>query len=261
MFTQQAPAIIKALSGVLPDNAVRSLVQALGNCQQPLAHRGDVNLAPKEPANTKGVLGNNGWNPQQYQNLFPTEYQQYYMEAPQVGSYSNGNWYSTNYGGAQFAFPLNQEFNANEYYGGPTFNVGGNSFFNNTFANTANYNSVTTENITTETMNGFPVPVLQPTDPVGGAVPPPSAVGSIPAIQYAPNFFGDAGFVGVRGQRATRALLANVDIEATVKVPYFKNFRWSNDCTVDYDESVVELPVRLRVIPQLTTLTYLKPVD
>jgi hypothetical protein len=259
MFTQQVPALVNALSGALPDSAVRSLMQALGNCQQPLAHRGDVNLAPREPPNTKGVVGGPAWNPQQYQELFPQNYNQYYFEAPGIGSYSNGSWYNTNYGGAEFSFPTNQEFFANEYYGGPTFNVGGNSFFDNTFADNAQYNTVSTQNMTIEYMNGFPVPVSPSGDSVGGRIPPPAAVGQI-VINEGDQFFGGVAG-GAQGRRATRALLANVDIEATVKVPYFQNFTWKSDCTIDYEESTVELPVRLRVIPQLTTLTYLKPSD
>ena len=42
MYTQSAPSLMNALSGYLPDAAVRAVVQALGNCQQPLAHRGEV---------------------------------------------------------------------------------------------------------------------------------------------------------------------------------------------------------------------------
>jgi len=40
--TQAAPQIVKALAGVLPDGAVRQLMQALGNCNQPFTSRGPV---------------------------------------------------------------------------------------------------------------------------------------------------------------------------------------------------------------------------
>lgn len=261
MFTQQAPAIINALSGVLPDSAVRALTQALGNCQQPLAHRGPVNLAPREPAMPRGVVNNNSWNPQQYTNLFPTDYSQYYFEAPGIGSYSNGNWYSTNYDGGTFSFPLNQEFNANEYYGGPTFNVGGNSFFNNTFANNAQFNTTTTQELTTQVINGFPIPASPPGGAVGGPVPPPGAVGQI--INEGDTFFSGGG---TSGDADVEFFLERVYLSgknaATIRVPYQKNFRLADDCTIDYDEEVVELPVdvsglKVQGVPKM--LRYLRP--
>lgn len=258
MFTQSAPAIVNALSGVLPDNAVRALTQALGNCQQPLMHRGDVAIAPQQPTQNKGVVNQGGWNPQQYQDLFPQNYNSYYFETPEVGGYTNGNWFTTNYGGNQFSFPTNQEFFANEYYGGPTFNVGGNSFFDNTYTNNVTSTNTTTQNLTTQYMNGFPVPTAPSSDPVGGEVGPPSAVGA-PVF----NIGGDQLFFGVAGGRGGIPSTARIPeckaIIAEVEIPEYSNFRLTTDCKVTFDTSKQRKIVYARPRNEYTTLRYLRP--
>jgi hypothetical protein len=56
MLTQLMPAMAQAMQGISSDQAARQLMQALGNCGQPLAHRGPVAVAPG-PRGGGGALG------------------------------------------------------------------------------------------------------------------------------------------------------------------------------------------------------------
>jgi hypothetical protein len=51
MLTQVIPSLMQAMGGNMPLAAVRQLAQTLGNCDQPLQHRGPVSVAPT-PART-----------------------------------------------------------------------------------------------------------------------------------------------------------------------------------------------------------------
>lgn len=96
MLTQTAPALRRSLQGALSPQVVAALTQSLGNCNQPLTHRGSVNItapsynsrAGEYPVNfdlqgytgfssgrgvfspgagsTGGNVTNNSWNSQQY---------------------------------------------------------------------------------------------------------------------------------------------------------------------------------------------------
>lgn len=261
MFTQSAPAIINALSGVLPDTAVRALVQALGNCQQPLSHRGDVTLQPTIRQGRNGLAQMGTWNPQQYPELLPPNFNQHFYDLPNVGSYTNGDWYSANYAGAQFSFPTSQEFSLNSYYGGPTFNVGGNSTFNNTFTNNAyavnaDFSTTSIENLTVNNFNGVPASPLGTPAPVGGVILYESYVGG---PEY--NFFAGAyNTFGAQGRPATAATLANVDVYGYVDIPVITKAWIAEDCTVQFEQDVTPLPLRITVLPVLSPLRYLEPV-
>jgi hypothetical protein len=143
------PALVKALTGVLPDGAVRQLMQALGNCNQPYTSRGVQNFqAPEQIGNNNGVYSGGPWNPSQYPGLIPPAGSPGRTDIPggggwQGGNYNGGNTNVNNYGGNSFYFPTSQEFALNNYYGGPIMNVGGNSTFNNITANNITTNSVT----------------------------------------------------------------------------------------------------------------------
>lgn len=166
MLTQATPPLIKALQGIFPPNAIKQLTQSLGNCNQPLTHRGDINVQPRGPANRNGVAQSGGWNPNDYPDLFPNAGE---LDNGQfdVAGWSAGDWNNHNYYGDQFFFPTSQEFILNNYYGGPTNNFGGNTFFDNS----------THRNINVETINGAPAPGAP-----GGAPPvaPPAVVAGAP---------------------------------------------------------------------------------
>ncbi|NBW10857.1 MAG: hypothetical protein EBR82_22795 [Caulobacteraceae bacterium] len=148
--TQAAPQIVKALSGVLPDAAVRQLMQALGNCNQPYTSRGPANFQPNEPyGNNNGVYGGGRWNPANYTNIFPQPGQGP-VDVPHPGGtgYPQGGWTGgsatyNNYDGNTFLFPTTQTFGVNNFYGGSTFNVGGNSTFDNVTTNNLTTNYIT----------------------------------------------------------------------------------------------------------------------
>jgi hypothetical protein len=135
MLTQAMPALVKALTGVLPPAAVKQLTQALGNCNQPLTHRGDVQITPPQLTTRNGLVsgfrngglpGATGWSPQEYSNFLPqagasNPWAQYEM----AGFNSQNTWNQSNYGGNTFNLPLNQQFAINQYFGSPTFVVNG----------------------------------------------------------------------------------------------------------------------------------------
>lgn len=150
------PALVKALTGVLPNTAIRQLMQALGNCNQPYASRAAQNFQPPEQiGNVNGVYNGGAWNPAQHPGLLPYAGSGGFVDVPggggwQGGDFNGGNTNLNNYGGNSFFFPTNQEFALNNYYGGPTFNVGGNTTFENIVTN-----NLTAVNI--NVVNGGPV--------------------------------------------------------------------------------------------------------
>lgn len=131
MLTQATPAIVRALQGVLPPNALKQLTQALGNCNQPLTHRGDVNFQPNYAiGNSKGVYGAGGtapWRPGDYQNILPPPGFAY-RSGP--GSSVSGS--VNNYGGNAYDFSSRSQFDMRFFYGGNSVNVGGD--INNTYS-------------------------------------------------------------------------------------------------------------------------------
>jgi hypothetical protein len=122
MLTQSTPAVINALRGVLPPGAIKQLTQALGNCNQPLTHRGGVNLQPaqQQQSGGRGVYNNTGWNVNEYGDLINFDERSFY-DMPGF----NSEWNSYNYGGDNFYFPTTQNFTINNYSSGGGNNLGG----------------------------------------------------------------------------------------------------------------------------------------
>lgn len=126
MNTQSMPALARALSGTMPQQAVRQLMQALGNCNQDVNQRGGVNIQPTYRLQN-GVASPGTWNPSQYQGLLPNAGEgDFIVDLPDIPTYTNSPWNSVFYGGTQFNFPTSQEFAVNNFYGGPSTTIGGN---------------------------------------------------------------------------------------------------------------------------------------
>lgn len=76
MLTNTMPALVSALQKVLPPTALKELTQALGNCNQPLTHRGPVSLqnnyyntrAGEYPGSTV-IGGSNVWGPSNFTTI------------------------------------------------------------------------------------------------------------------------------------------------------------------------------------------------
>lgn len=71
MLTQLMPALARSLGNTLNQNDLRSLMQVLGNCNQPLQHRGPVNMAPTLPqfGASGGMYNGDYWNWDEYNNI------------------------------------------------------------------------------------------------------------------------------------------------------------------------------------------------
>jgi len=148
MFTQSMPALAQALSGALPEAALRQLMQSLGNCQQPLTHRGSVNIQPSRTTGVGGLARPGTWRTSDYQDLLPTAGRNGFFDIAGgfgLGGASNN---TNNYDGHQFYFPIDQAFNYSNYYGGDTFNVAGNSTFDNSTVNNLTAGDISVRTIT-----------------------------------------------------------------------------------------------------------------
>lgn len=164
MFTQSAPAITKALAGVLPERAVQALLQSLGNCNQPLAHRGPVSLSAGHlRENGPGYIDGGRWNPQSYESLLPTSETNVNVDMPGWGD--QNAWFGGNYYGDTFSFPTNQEFSISQYYGGPNLYNAGDEYVSNSYSNTVNTETTNTTNLNVTNING--VPIQGPAGPAG----------------------------------------------------------------------------------------------
>lgn len=156
MFTQAMPAFMDALRPSVPPSSIGPLAQALGNCGQPLSHRGGVNfVAPRRP-NQNGTYGGGTWNPATYQNLYPggnTHNSANYHNQVDLGDMSNtyneGNRYDS-----QFFFPTNQTFQQNQFFGGPTVHVSGGQYIDYINNEYFDGDTVNVINTTTEIFNG-----------------------------------------------------------------------------------------------------------
>lgn len=70
MFTSVMPALARALGKSMGDQDLRALMQVLGNCNQPLTHRGPVTVDPGFPNSTGGgTYNNNYWNWNEYTTI------------------------------------------------------------------------------------------------------------------------------------------------------------------------------------------------
>lgn len=88
MLTSQMPALTRALSGVLPPNALKQLTQALGNCNQEVTHRGPVSIVPDAWQNVSNKNGTYDGFPPSVEN-----YNEFYNE---IVSNTTSNVYNVN---------------------------------------------------------------------------------------------------------------------------------------------------------------------
>ena len=173
MYTQSMPALAQALSGALPDGAIRQLMQALGNCQQPLTHRGAINVQPPTVPGRGGLARDGAWRPSDYRNLLPSAGSGGYVDMPRGGGGgAGGTNNSHNYEGNGFFFPTDLGFEYTDYYGGETFNVAGNSSFDYSTHSTVNAGDVVTNSMRVNYINGQRLPdsgdESRPPDSAGG---------------------------------------------------------------------------------------------
>lgn len=143
MLTQAMPSVVKALSGVLPPTALKQLTQALGNCNQEVSQRGDVNVSPDAWTNINndnGVYYGDTWNGRDYGDII-----------------NNVNNDITNNNQNLFDFTTRQQFTTNNFYGGDTINNAGDTFFD-----TVNTNNLVTNYITVNNPPGEQGPVALP---------------------------------------------------------------------------------------------------
>lgn len=168
MFTSTAKQLFSALG-----KGAQPVVQGLANCEQPLSHRGPVNLSPAKRGSRDGTYDSNPW-PVQDAPLPPAG-----ETAGELPS-SPAPWNSYNTG---FYFPTDQYFTQNQFFGGPTLHVTGDSYADNSVAQTFEGDTVNATNINVDVING---------EPQGG---PPGA----PGLPGADGIAGAPGFPGVNG--------------------------------------------------------------
>lgn len=166
MFTQQAPALTRALRNALQPGQLEQLTRSLGNCQQPLAHRGPVHIAPPASLarNNRGVYGPGTWDPAQYPGLIPS--------SGNAGLYDIGGmdapvWNSGNKYASAFNFPTEQYFTQNQFFGGPQVYVsqGANIEYitNQNFdGDRVTVNNITVKQINNQSITGPAGPAGQP---------------------------------------------------------------------------------------------------
>lgn len=171
MFTQAMPPYIDALRQAVPPNAVGPMAQALGNCAQPLTHRGGINFAAPRRPNQNGTFNGGAWNPADYQNLFPGSGGPYnqgsYQNQVDLGG-MNVTWNEGNRYNSQFFFPTTVQFTPNNFFGGPTVHVSGGQQIDYITNEYFDGDTVNVNNVTTQVFNG---------DPVAGPQGPPGADG------------------------------------------------------------------------------------
>lgn len=166
MLTRAAPAINRALGNVFGQDQLAQFMSAVGQCAQPLEHRAPVAFSNGQ----NGLDGRNGhdgrdgpggppgqgWNPEDYPDLFPSVTNNTFVDISNSSNYRGGDWISNYYAGPNVDLRqiLNQTMNqylAQNHYAGDTINIAGNT-------NTTNLttNNITTENINTTNINNFP---------------------------------------------------------------------------------------------------------
>ena len=240
MFTQSMPALAQGLSGAIPDGAVRQLMQALGNCQQPLTHRGAVNVQPPGLSTRGGLAKNGTWRPSDYKNLLPTAGSGGYVDVPGGGGGSGGGSVnnSRNYDGNQFYFPTDLRFEYTDYYGGDTLNVTGPSNFDYSTHNTVNAGDIYTNSLRVNYINNTYVgtPGRDGRDGVGGGGVGGGGVGFFP---------GPGGGFGPQLPAAldVKTFMKSVGVTATAKVEGFTGGKLDDDFDVELESGVVTKPV------------------
>lgn len=176
MYTQQAPSLVRVLREALPPGQVDQLTNSLANCQQPLAHRGPVHLAPPASLgrNRRGVYGPGAWDPARHPGLVPT--------AGNPGLYDIGGmqppvWNSGNRYASGFNFPTEQFFTLNNYLGGPQVYIN-NSDIDNITNQTFQGNTVSANHVNTFVFNGQRLPGIAGPAGAPGQVGAPGAAGA-----------------------------------------------------------------------------------
>jgi hypothetical protein len=117
------PALVNAMSGSMPQNSMRQLMQVLGNCNQPLEHRGPVAISTNARQSERGVYDGNRWDPNQFQNI---------ANGPSIfnnNAFVDSSVNNRFFGGDEFLFKSNNEFITNNLFqtiiwgtpGGPVF--------------------------------------------------------------------------------------------------------------------------------------------
>jgi hypothetical protein len=112
MFTQAMPALAQALQGVMPAAAVRQLMQTLGNCNQPLEHRGPISFNP-DPLRREsgpGYYGGGAWSPEQLAGLLDGN-----RILGNSGYVDFGGSTNNFFGGDSFLFNNNSQFITNNF--------------------------------------------------------------------------------------------------------------------------------------------------
>lgn len=275
MLTQAVPSIIQAIGSTLPNETVKSLTQALGNCVQPLTHRGSLNIQPNILGNRRGVYTGKNWSSSKYADILPSAGSEAFADIP---GYKAGDWNSVNYDGSQFYFPTDNYFNTSNFYGGDTTNIGGDTNFQN-----VNVQNLTVNNLTVTEGGGQNG--TDGRDGGRGEAGPPGDPGSIEPIN--PPGGGGQGQLGypsetvrfVTGIRPGGSSMKVLKLKTTsgsalvVTGATFNPDTCSIDLattTIDYISSVsfelggavaTSVPIRdrFRDIPQFTSKTFLKP--
>lgn len=205
MLTQPIQQLQRTAANMLPEPVLAAIAQSLGNCALPLTHRGPVSL--EQPINTRngGLIPRNGWDAFPYQVPGGG-----FVDVP--GDFGGrGGDTSNYYGGNQFNFVSDNKFNLVTNQGGPTFNVGGNSYFSTQFSN-----QLFTSNFTTNFINGgyapsfpdligpFGFPARDGRDGIDGTFGPRGSDGEpglsgLPGPSGAPGSPGRSGSPGAPG--------------------------------------------------------------
>jgi hypothetical protein len=113
----------------MPPAALKQLTQALGNCNQGVSQRGDVNVSPDAWTNINnngGVYNGDTWNENDYRTLI--------TNGDLINNINNQN---------AFDFSTRQDFATNNFYGGDIQNYAGDVNISN-----LNTDNITTNNIT-----------------------------------------------------------------------------------------------------------------
>ena len=182
MLTQAMPAVVRALQGTMPSAALKQLTQALGNCNQEVVQRGDVNVSPDAWTNVNnrnGAYNGDAWNPNNYRNLV--------TNGDLINNINNQN---------AFDFSTRQEFATNSFYGGDIQN----------YAGDVNISNLNTENITTVNLTVTGGGDGDPGDP--GEPGPPGQPGVDGQGRAGLN--GAPGFPGGRGRPDKQLVVVNV---------------------------------------------------